>query len=296
MSKQQSDVRKNVNRLDIFYCDPGDYPNTNTLGGRRPYLILSAFSSMLSNSHLAAPLRSDKGLNADETNAEECVDIRRKTGRYYIPIRIDKKTSFIDLTQIRQIDSRIIDRYIGTIYNEELIKQVNDGIMEIFFGTNQHAIQSEEDNYEPVDISMEVELKPIENDYNVGNEISDTISEQAKHNEEKVIELYKQVKRKELSKSTAARKLGLTIKAFDEITKEIRKEEKEEKKAKSNYAKRPLPKSLPSGFSMYYKAYKENKMTAKQIGEKLKKSDQTIYNYIARYEQLQEENKNVVTL
>ena len=316
MCEYYSDVLRNITKGDIYTGDFGEMTGLSTIGGIRPLVVLQSddLNCMVSKSFLVAPIRSDGTKDLTEEEANKHAEFRRKHGKVLLPISIKKgKYSFIDFTQIRQMDALKLDKYIGSIAKPELRIKIDQMIMQVFFTNKdienvlqnnaanecQESFEYTEEEYKEPSFEMEeepvVELKPIENTSEIGQKINNAISEAAKANEQKVVDMYKMVKRKEISKSTAARKLGLTIKAFDEITKQLNKEEKEEKKTKSTYSSRPLPKTLPQGFSMYAKARKEGKMTIKQIANKLGKSEQTVYNYLARYEQLQKENK-VVTL
>lgn len=312
MCEYYQDVLRNIKKFDIYQCDFEDHPDTNMIGKVRPGVILSSdeINCFISNSFIVAPIKTEHSMEATEENTDEIVKMRRELGQIVIPIRMNNRISFIDITQMRQMDAKLINRYIGTIANDGIRRQINSSLMELLFSkdesiyeipvtsvranrmkfiTSSNQAQNEQNDSENIEI---VELQPVSPDSEMGKKLNKAIK--SKENEQKVIEFYKQVQRKELSKSTAAHKLGLTIKEFDKIVKEIKKEEKENK-GPSKYSMRSLPKTLPAGFSMFYKAHKEGRMTVKEMSTKLGKSDQTIYNYIARYEQLQEENKERLT-
>lgn len=319
MCDYYSDVLRNIKKFDIYTCDFGDHPGLTTLGKARPCVIVQSddLNSPISKSFIVAPIRSEHSMDViDENDAKDCVDMRKKCGRLYIPIKVSKKDkdmiSFIDITQTRQVDASKLDRYIGQIVKPEIRMQINSMLMQLFFSKDECIYEvKEEDDIDIVEERCEeitylpeaetkegvptlVDLHPTKSDNLIGNKINKAISEASKANEQKIIDMHKKVKRKEISKSTAAKKLGLTIKAYDEIIKQFNKEEQDEKKP-SKYATRPLPKTIPVGFSLYVKQYDDGKLTAKQISKKIGKSEQTVYNYIARYRQLQDENKKVVT-
>lgn len=307
MCEYFSDVLRNIKKFDIYTCDFGEHPGLTTLGKARPCVIVQSddLNCPISKSFVVAPIRSEHAMDVnDEKDAKECVDMRKGKGALYVPIKVNKRDkdmiSFIDITQIRQVDSSKLDKYVGQIVKPELRMQINKMLMQLLFDVNEveEILLSEDD----VEIEEEVHNDEVEQsddsstglpaptDTEIGRKINAAIAEQSKANEQKVRELYKQVQNKQISKSSAAHKLGLTIKAFDQMTKDMKKEEKE-KKSPSKYSTRSLPKTLPSGFSLLYKHHKDGKMTVKEMSKKLGKSEQTCYNYIARYEQLQNENK-----
>ena len=76
---------------------------------------------------------------------------------------------------------------------------------------------------------------------------------------------------------------------FLEEKEETKIEEKQEGK-KPNKKRGGKASKFPVGFSLYYKAYIEKKMTTNQIAEKIGVNQRTIYNYIKKYEKMKEDN------
>ena len=305
-----SDTGRIIRKFDIYVCDLGEMIENGPLAKKRPCVIVQA-NRMIDPKQglfLVAPIRNEHNFGTvTREKVQEIVDYRRERGKIYVPVELfPNDFSFIDITEMKSVTSVNILSYKNSIINPAVQVKINNAMKEFLFDDGEfdnlfpaEVIEVEakeivtvpEEKSEPV-----VELKPIENTSEIGQKLNKVISEQVKENEQKIIEMHKKVKRKEISKSTAAKKLGLTLKAYDEIIKQINKEDQEEKKTKSTYVNRPLPKSIPAGFSVYVKQYDDNKLTAKQIAKKIGKSEQTVYNYIARYRQLQAENKNVVTI
>jgi hypothetical protein len=298
------DVSRYIRKFDIYVCDLGDIPADSsdlTLAKSRPCIILSSddINSPISNAYMVAGIRTEHGISINNMNdAEYVVQEKRKLGRIYVPILMAEGYKFIDITQTRMIPSNKVNKYIGSINNDETKNRINYSIMELFFSKAELGIGIKEEKIDVIDADTVTKKETIEtpssilllnevnDDNEIGQKINAALSKQEKEKENMVIEMHKKVKRKEITKYKAAKELGLTIKDYDAIIKEINKE----KKGKSKYTERKLPKTLPQGFSVYYKAYIEGKMTVKDIAERLgKKSTQTIYNYIDSYKLMQEQ-------
>lgn len=303
-----SDTARLIRKFDIYVCDLGDFED-GLLGKERPCVVVKNDDeiSPKTGCYLVAPIRTEHQMEVSKDTLSDVVDYRRQVGRSYVPIEMSAGDfRFIDISQIRTVYSTKVLRYYGSVINRKVRNEINIAMAMLQFSDEELAFVYKErfgkDNVEP-DIYEEIKepeynntkSEPaeedkefvIESDTEIGRKINAAINKQSNANEHKFRELYKQVQTKELSKSTASHKLGLTIKEFDKIAKEIKKEDK----PPSKYSTRSLPKTLPHGFSLLYKAHKEGKMTIREMKEKLGKSEQTCYNYIARYEQLQNENK-----
>ena len=251
---------------------------------------------------MIAGIRTDHGCsNITMEDAEEIVEEKRKIGRIYIPITMNDGIKFIDISQTRMIPSSRILSYIGGLNNDTIKNKINKALVELFFSESELVeINTKSTPQEkeviidiPVKENIETQEEPVllltevNSDNEIGQKINAAISEQESKNKQKVIELHKMVKRREITKSQAAKQLGMTIVNYDMIIKEINKEEKAKKKLNNN---RQIIKKLPTGFSLYYKAYKEGKMNVVEIAKKLNKCTNSIYNYITSYEQMQEQN------
>ena len=305
-----SDTGRCIRKGDIYIC---------SLDKDRPALILQSnkFNNPKQNCYIIAPIKSEHQFESvTKENLQEIVNFRRDADKLRIPIEMKPGDfRFIDMTEMSSVPSSKLLRYYTSIINPELRMKVNHAIKELLVDDDEYLygtpiprlaekeivsiesktieIESKEDAKEKNDeeVKHEPHLQLINTETEIGMKINKAISAQAKSNEQKVLEFYDKVKRKEISKATAAKKLGLTVKAFELLTQQINQGEK------SKYANRQLPKTIPVGFSLYVKQYDEGKITVKQIAEKIGKSEQSVYNYIARYRQLQEENKDkVVTL
>lgn len=299
----KSDCARLIRKFDIYLCDLGEVGEGLCLGKTRPCVIIQSnrMNHPLQNGYIVAPIRTEHEFKVSKDTLQEIVDYRKSLGRIYIPIEDEpEKYRFIDITETRKVASAKVLRYKNTIINPELRQKIDDALFELLLDDDAYNV-----DIAPFGMSIDSmgETKKIETpalseepvaDTEINQKIAKAISEQEEAIKQRVTEVHKKFHKKEISKSEAAKQLGISIKDFDKISQEIKKEEKEEKKATtktSKYANRPLPKKLPLGFSLLYKEYKEGNITVKEITQRLGKSEQTIYNYIARYEQLQNENK-----
>ena len=329
MCEYISDVLRDIKKCDIYTCDLGDFPDLITLGKVRPCVIVQSdeLNFPITNSFMIAPIRSEHSMEVTEENVKECVSMRRQSGRIYIPIQITKgRISFIDMTQTRQIDSSKIDKYVGKIVKEEIRSQINTELFKLFFSKEeisslfppvqqqepQVVVQKTPKSDGVVNVQQHhsvVNLKPIDAKSDMAEKINQTITAAAivekalpaavvknNTNEDKVTELCKLVDMGLMNRHLAASKLGMHISTFNEVMKNYTNNKKEESKKESS--KTPKGMGFPKGFSVYYKAFVENKMTANEIAEKLGKHVSTVYNYIKRYEEAQKQlDKNkLVTL
>lgn len=132
-----SDVAKIINKFDIYICELGDMDDPGTLGKTRPCVIVSSdlINCPKSGQYMIAPIRSEHTLEVSRDTLNNIVVERRKVGRIYVPIEMNPDDfSFIDITQTRQISTNNIQKYCGTIINDEVRKGIDFGLSELLFG------------------------------------------------------------------------------------------------------------------------------------------------------------------
>lgn len=169
----EQDIIRIVNKFDVYICDLGEITSEkgSSLGKVRPCVIISSndFNTPFSNQYIIAPMRSESNSGVTRENLQEFISERRKVGRVYIPVSYSNgDISFIDITQMRQIDSQKLQRYIGTIGNMELRRKINASVMEVLFSRDEFTNTYESTEIETVEVKTieeikeEEEEKPIE--------------------------------------------------------------------------------------------------------------------------------------
>lgn len=291
-----SDTARIISKFDIYFCDLGDFDD-GLLGKERPCVIIKNNDeiSPKTGQYLIAPIRTEHQMEVNKDTLEDIVNEKRRVGRIYVPIEMQPGDyRFVDVSQMRTITSTKVMRYYSSIINRKVRNRINIAMAELQFSDEELAYISHE-RFKTSD-SVSIVEEPVAKS-NTDSKVDDNVeslheidsnSEMAKKinkaiqnqnvivNEQKFVELYNQVKRKEIAKSTAAKKLGLTIKAFEQIAKEMNKEKGEKKRGRCK-------PGTYNGFSVYYKMYTDKKMSVKEIAQRLGVTEQAVRNKIYRY-------------
>ena len=314
-----SDVARFINKYDIFICDLGEpIDANNSIGKNRPCVIVQSdtINEPKQATYIVAPIRTEHSMKVSKDTLQEIVDERRKVGRLYIPIEVDPDTySFIDMTRLESVSSSNIKSYKNSIINPELKKKIAETLFEIFLSDEPYyninpnntvvnvsaKIKEEQKESKPIETIMpkpiqttDIVLKSNNTDSEIGKKIQKAIDDsQNKTNAIKEIgQLYGKVKEGVLSTKEAAKEIGVSEDNMSVIILDYEKSLSSDVKkshpvlnidlkgTKSKYR-------IPDDFSMYYKAYKEKKMTVTQIAAKLGRHYQTVYEYIRHYEKIQ---------
>lgn len=121
---ENSDVVKTIKRGSVYFCQlssPTDEElkhNQYLIGKMRPCLIIGTDSLLTYPFYHAIPIRS-KSEN-DLTNKDNLIDIRLE----------DDHESALDLGQTRPVHINFIKDYIGTIYDDEIISNIERKLIE----------------------------------------------------------------------------------------------------------------------------------------------------------------------
>lgn len=299
--------------------------NNNTLGKERPCVIVSSdeLSHPKANQYIVVPIRTEHNLNVYKETLESIVKDRMKVGRVYVPIEMKADDyRFIDITQIRQVPMCKIKNYVGTIMNPELKKRINKALFKALFSPgelklNKSEVQNNQteipapalpttvvntpnttevktDTKEPVKAEN---LQQPEVDSEIARKIGFALQAVEEKNNEKsngdklFIELYEKVNKNILTRYEASKKMGVSISAFNNLVSEYEAKNNinkaVEKKPTTNTTQKCARGQIPQGFSLYYKMYKDKKMTVPQIAEKMGRHYTTVYDYIHKYEKMQ---------
>lgn len=308
MCNYESDTGRIIKKFDIYICDLGEMQQVSgaVLGKQRPCVILSSdnVNDHLQNWYKIAPIRTEHEFDVAKENAQEIVNERRKKGRLYVPITMGKDgVRFIDISQTTHVPSRDVLRYVSSITNERKKKEINANLAYTYFTKDElQDVLKDFDSYTSstaiIDTSYteeeKVESKPIEKLLSLQNNSGKNEISNIPNN---FISLYSSMKRGVINEKAASARLGVSVTTFKKYVEEYENRSTKsqednkpiviENKAKTNGSNKRS--TLPSGFSVYYKKYKEGNMTVKEIAKRLNKHYTTIYSYIKKYESMQKE-------
>ena len=283
-----SDTARIIKKFDIYTCDLGNQQaDDGLLSKSRPCVIVSNDDHICPKSslYLIAPIRTEHNIDFTRETIEDVVKERRETGRIYIPIEMSPNDfRFIDITQSRIIKSNKIDRYCSSIINEDLKKRINRALVEKYLSIDELTdVFNEKDEYQQEQVSVR-DIKCNEEEDDV-EDVS--YEEETNKLPEEFFNLYEQYKQNLITLSEASNQLQISNDSFINLVTDY-ESTGVHKENLNMVIKQPKGRGtkFPTGFSLYYKSYKDKKMTVKQISEK---SGLTVYQvryYIKKYESL----------
>lgn len=263
-----SDTARIINKFDIYVCDLGEIADNSLLGKSRPCVIISNddYNSPKNGQYLIAPIRTEHQMEVSRENLDYITQERKKYGRIYVPIEMSPEDfRFIDITQLRQVSSSNVTRYVSTIINYKLRKRINDSLFEFLF-SKEEAV-----DYKLNTVNVN-ELIPTETVYSeVEKQINEDIT-----TEPKVID----IKEKQVSKLAA--ELQDEIEFKNPV--DIKIEENTDTKPKRKHTGGKPEKHLPMGFSLHYKKLKAKRITHAELAEKCGMSTCTLRKKIKEFE------------
>lgn len=254
-----SDIARVIRKFDIYVCDLGEVgTNGDNIGKARPCVIVSSddHNHPKNNMYVIAPIRTEHSVeNITPEIAQEIVRDKEKLRRIYIPINMGNDgIRFIDITEQRKISSSQICRYLFSILNPKLKKQINLGLAKYLFKD------------EEIEEIFEDITKPKK----------ETIIETNKSSSlpKGFAALYAEVKEGILSSENAANKLGISVDSFDFISKEFSKNSKSDNNVCTN--------SKQQIIGTYYNDFISKKLTANEIAEYTDINKATVYYYLKK--------------
>ena len=283
-----SDVARIIKKFDIYICDLGDSTDESLLNKSRPCVIVSNENNNCpkSASYLIAPIRTEHNIEFTRETVEDVVNERRKVGRIYVPIEIAPDDfRFIDVTQARPIRSNKVNSYCNSIINEDLKKRINIALVEKYLSANEI-----NEIMDTIDSEDQIYPNEIENYEVEGVEEIEQYEEDKKETNvpETFFVLYEQYKQNIITLKEASDQLQVSNDTFINLVTDYESTgaHKENLDMVIKQPKKGRGTKFPTGFSLYYKSYKNKKMTVKQISEKSGLSASQIRYYIKRYETL----------
>lgn len=287
----RSDTFRKIEKFDIWVCDLGEMKEGGNLAKKRPCVIVQNINHKLPNMAVICPIRTEHKYEVQRDNLENIVEYYKNLGRIYIPIELEQDNfRFIDMTEIRSVTSSNMKYYIGSIGNATLCQRIDQTLCEMF-GLSTYI------DKQPTTIKNETNdssNKSLTYQTEVGKKIQECNSNSSKTADTNRLEDFCiRVNKKAISTKYAASMLGMLEKDFVIYLQNYNKTNKLEKdmevlkEDKKNQIS-TVKTSIPTGFSLYYKQYKANKMTVKQIADKLGRTTSTVYNYIKRYEEMKD--------
>lgn len=152
-----------LKKFDICLADLGDIEEDDcTLRKVRPVVILQSdnLNNEKTGTYIVAGIKTEynKEVKSRE-DAEKIVEMKRKYGRIYVPIRrrsSDRYITFIEITQLRMLPANMVHRYLGRINNQELKDRINRALMELMFNDEELCFSK------PIEVVEEVQTKEPE--------------------------------------------------------------------------------------------------------------------------------------
>lgn len=277
------DVGRIINKFDIYICDLGEMVTGGDLGKSRPCVIVSSdkYNSPMNNKYVIVPIRTEHKTKIEtKEDAIRLAKEKRRINTFYIPIDMGEKDyRFIDVTEMKKIQSSKILKYVFSITNEDIKREINNAIVDFLFSDDElkeiynGRHKSSSDQYNVTD--KRPETKKIEN-FPIGFSL-----------------LYSNVVNKKISLEYAAKKLGISTDSFQYLmdkyaelnsmrNNSLNNEDKENKT--KTWSRKRI--EIPDNFGEVYEKLKRKEIKTKEAIEILGMNYSTFYRKKTEYENM----------
>ena len=279
------DIGKVICKFDVYICDLGEtvseFADTGMLTKKRPCVIVSSddLNNPRNGQYKIAPIRTEHyHSEVNRENLEMIIAEKRKLGRIYVPIEMNKEDfRFIDLTQTRPISIRKIQHYVGTILNSELRRRINRDLLETSYTKDelQELLESMKIQSKEIISEITTEHVPVENklevvEINTTDKTIEYINKQEtiikEEFDEDIKKKFYQVKNGACKLDAAANSLGINLNKFAHMYISYLENVSTHKGGRK-------AKEIPSDFYLFYDAYKDGTMTIQEIAQSFKISN-----------------------